>query len=261
MLSLGYARLGGISGLLFVILVLPSYLSAPDSPVATSSPQEVIDYFGNRQDGILTNNGLLLVFAAFFFLFFLGALYGVLRGAEGEGHGLAAVSLAGGLLFVALVLAGAAVEIAYPATLARFESFREGAQLGFFSLALSGWMYRFAFVGMSALIAAASLMVLRTGILPNRLAWGGFVAALAALLRLLGPLAGWLALLWLVAASVSCSSAPADVVRPARARRARLDGTSRSDRGPSGLGPFACPADGFWALLCGPATPFLLSDA
>jgi hypothetical protein len=66
---LGYARLGGISGLLFVILVLPSYLSAPDSPVATSSPQEVIDYFGYRQDGMLTNNGLLLVFAAFFPLF------------------------------------------------------------------------------------------------------------------------------------------------------------------------------------------------
>jgi len=94
------------------------------------------------------------------------------------------------------------VEISYPATLARFESFREDAQLGFFSLALSGWMYRFAFVGMSALIAAASLTVLMTGGLPNWLAWGGFVAALAALLRLLGPLAGWLALLWLVAASV-----------------------------------------------------------
>ena len=81
MLSLDYGRLGGINGILFVILFVPSYLLAPDSPVATSSPQEVIDYFGNRQDGILTNNGLLLVFAAFFFLFFLGALHGVLRGA------------------------------------------------------------------------------------------------------------------------------------------------------------------------------------
>ncbi len=66
MLSLDYARLGGISGILFVISFVPSYLSAPDSPVATSSPQEVIHYFGNRQDGILTNNGLLLVFAAYF---------------------------------------------------------------------------------------------------------------------------------------------------------------------------------------------------
>ena len=81
MLSLDYARLGGISGILSVISFVPSYLSAPDSSVATSSPQEVIDYFGNRQDGILTNNELLLVFVAFFFLFFLGTLHGVLRGA------------------------------------------------------------------------------------------------------------------------------------------------------------------------------------
>ena len=84
MLSLDYARLGGINGILFVILFVPSYLLAPDSPVATSSPQEVIDYFGNRQDGILTNNGLLLVFAAFFFL---GALYGVLRARRGRNTG------------------------------------------------------------------------------------------------------------------------------------------------------------------------------
>lgn len=72
-------RLGGISGILFVVLVVPSFLSAPDTPVATSASQDVIDYFNERQDGILTNNGLLLVFAAFFFLWFLGVLYGVLR--------------------------------------------------------------------------------------------------------------------------------------------------------------------------------------
>jgi len=74
-----------------VILFVPSYLSAPDSLVATSSPQEGIDSFGSRHDGVLANSGLLLVFAAFFLLFLLGALYGVLRGAEGERHGLAAV--------------------------------------------------------------------------------------------------------------------------------------------------------------------------
>lgn len=195
-------RLGGISGILFVALVIPSFLSAPDTPVATSESQDVIDYFNDRQDGILTNNGLLLVFAAFFFLWFLGMLYSVLRGAESEGHGFSPAALAGGVLFIALILAGAAVEIVYPATLARFENFQEDAQLGYLSLALSGWMYRFAFVGMSALIAATSLVVLRTGVLPGWVAWVGFVAALAALLRLLGPLGAWLALLWVAAFSV-----------------------------------------------------------
>src|SRR5919199_4865714 len=149
-------RLGGISGMLFVILFVPSYLSPPDSPDTTSAPQDVIDYFTARQDGILFINGLLLIFAAFFFLWFLGVLHSVLQDAEGERYGFSSVSLAGGLLFIALMLAGAAVEIVYPATLARFENFQQDAQLGFLSLALSGWMYRFAFVGMAALIAAAS---------------------------------------------------------------------------------------------------------
>lgn len=199
MSSLAPVRLGGISGILFVALVIPSFLSAPDTPVATSESQDVIGYFSDRQDGILTNNGLLLVFAAFFFLWFLGMVYGVLRGAEGAGHGFSPVALTGGVLFIALILAGAAVEIVYPATLARFENFQEDAQLGYLSLALSGWMYHFAFVGMSALIAAASLVVLRTGVLPGWVAWVGFVAALAALLR---PLGAWLALLWVAAFSV-----------------------------------------------------------
>ena len=195
-------RLGGISGILFVVLFIPSYLSAPDTPVSTSGPQEVIDYFTDRQDGILTVNGLLLIFAAFFFLWFLGVLHAALQSTEGEGHGFSSVSLAGGLLFIALILAGAAVEIVYPATLARFENFQQDAQLGFLSLALSGWLYRFAFVGMSVLIAATSVVALRTGRLPGWLAWAGFLAALVALLRFLGPLGGWLSLLWVVAVSV-----------------------------------------------------------
>ena len=196
-------RLGGICGILYLILFIPSYLSAPDTPVSTSSPQDVIDYFSNRQSESLIANGLLLVFAAFFFLWFLGVLHGVLQGVEeGEGYGFSSVSLVGGLLFVALMLAGAAVEVGYPAALARFENFQHDAQLGFLSLALSGWMYRFAFVGMSVLIAATSVVALRTGVLPGWLAWAGLVAALVALLRFLGPLGGWLALLWVAAVSV-----------------------------------------------------------
>ncbi len=127
-------RVGGISGVLFVVLVLPSFLSPPDTPIATSGPQDVIDYFTDRQDGILIINGLLLIFAAFFFLWFLGALHSVLQDAEGEGYGFSSVSVAGGVLFMALILAGAAVEIVYPASLARFETFQQDAQLGFLSL-------------------------------------------------------------------------------------------------------------------------------
>jgi hypothetical protein len=69
-------------------------------------------------------------------------------------------------------------------------------------MALSGWMYRFAFVGMAAMIAATSFEALSTGMLPRWMAWAGLIAALAAILRLLGPTAGWLALLWIVVVCV-----------------------------------------------------------
>lgn len=88
--------MGGISGILFAVLAVPSFLPPPDTPVVTSASQDVIDYFNERQDGILTNNGLLLVFAAFFSLWFLGVLYGLLRGAEGEGYAVLARLARGG---------------------------------------------------------------------------------------------------------------------------------------------------------------------
>lgn len=150
----------------------------------------MIGYFTDNQDGILLFNGLLLIFAAFFLLWFVGILHGVLRSAEGEGGGFSSVPLAGGLVFITLVLAAAAVEIVYTATLARFETFAPDVQLGFLSLVLSGWMYRFALVGMSVLKGATSVVVLKTGVMPRWMALVGFVAALFALLRFLIPLGG-----------------------------------------------------------------------
>ena len=68
-------------------------------------------------------------------------------------------------------------------------------------MALSGWMYRFALAGMSVLIAAASVVVLGTGVMPRWVALVGFVAALFALLRFLIPLGGILGLVWVLAVS------------------------------------------------------------
>jgi hypothetical protein len=194
-------RIGGISGILFVILFIPSYLSAPDAPSFTSTAQQLLDYLVSKQDEIILLNGVLLIFAAFFFLWFLGVLHAVLQGAEREGYGFASIALAGGLLFVALMLAGAAIEIVHPAARARFGNFQPDSQVGFLSQALAGWMYRFAFVGLAVLIAATSLVAVRTQALPKWLAWAGFVCAVVALLRFFGPLGGWLIMAWIVVVS------------------------------------------------------------
>ncbi len=163
-------RLGGISGILFVGLLVPGiFIGRSDLPDPGSSAEEVHRYFSERQDAFLIGNGASFIFAAFFFLWFLGTLSAVLRSAEGEGVGISFVTLAGGAMFIALELAGAAVEIVYPATLARFTNFQADVQMAFLSLQLSGWLYSFAWVGISVLIAATSVAALRTGILPRRL--------------------------------------------------------------------------------------------
>ena len=141
-------RIGGISGILFIILFIPSYLSAPDSPSLTSSAQQLLDHLVSRQDEIILLNGVLLVFAAFFFLWFIGVLHSMLQGAERDGYGFASVALTGGLLFVALMLAGAAVEIVLPrpcpasrisSGMHRSDSCRSRCPGGCIALPLSGW--------------------------------------------------------------------------------------------------------------------------
>lgn len=195
-------RLGGICGILFVILLVPGVFAArPDVPDASLSAQQVLDYLDDKHGALMIGNGLSFIFAAFFFLWFLGVLHGVLRRSEGEESALSSVALAGGVMFVALETAGASVEIVHPATTSRFESFQPDAQLAFISQALSGWLYSFAWVGLAVLLSATSLAALRTGFLPRWLAWTGFLAALVAFLKFLVPLAT-LALLWVVAVSV-----------------------------------------------------------
>jgi hypothetical protein len=200
------ARLGGIGGILYVVLFLPAYIvGTPDSPDRTSTDQTVFDYFAEGTGAFLFFNGILTIFALFFLLWFLGGLYGVLRSAEGEVEGgwLSSAALVGGIVFATLSYAGVAVEIAHPATLSRFEDFEPDPQLVFVTLALASWLYHFCQVGTSVLAAAASLLALRTGVLPTWLAYGGFVIALLALLHFLIPLLGALAgLLWIAVVSV-----------------------------------------------------------
>ena len=97
-------RLGGLFGLLSVVAMIPAYLVGyPDAP---GSPVEARAYFEAGLDLFVVSNGVLPLFHVFFFLLFLGVLYGVL-GSAGDsdrrvGEGLPAAALAGGIVFATL---------------------------------------------------------------------------------------------------------------------------------------------------------------
>jgi hypothetical protein len=198
-------RLGGIFGLLAVVVMIPAYLVGyPDAP---GSPAEASSYFEAGPGTLVFFNGVLPLFHVFFFVLFLGVLYGLLRStgddARGVGVGLPAAALAGGLVFAALSAAGFAAEILYPATLQRFGAFEPGAPFVLVSLTLASWLYHFCQVGASVLVLVTSLVALGTGVLPRWLALAGFVVALLTFLHFLLPLLGALAgLAWVAAISI-----------------------------------------------------------
>ncbi|MDQ3378121.1 MAG: hypothetical protein M3533_14665, partial [Actinomycetota bacterium] len=72
----GLARLGGMCGLLYVLLMVPAYVVGyPDAPTPSSGAEEVVDYFGASPGTFVLANGVITVFSTFFFLWFLAALY------------------------------------------------------------------------------------------------------------------------------------------------------------------------------------------
>jgi hypothetical protein len=167
----GVVRLGGVYGLLFVLLMVPAYVvGTPDAPTATSGAREVLGYYGTSAGTFVLFNGTVPLLSTFFFLWFVGVFYGVMRRAEGVDGELSAVALGGGILFITL--------------------FVPEAQRAFESLALSSWLYHYCQVGDAVMISAASLVVLGSGILPRWLALVGFLATILALLHFLLPLVG-----------------------------------------------------------------------
>ncbi|HSL00575.1 MAG TPA: hypothetical protein VK869_09585 [Rubrobacteraceae bacterium] len=215
------ARLGGVCGLLFALLMVPAYVVGyPDAPTSTSSAEDVIAYFGEGPGAFVLANGVLPLFSAFFFVWFLGVLHGVLRRSEGEGGVLSSVALAGGTLFIVLSCAGYAAEILYPASLARFEGFAADARFAFASLVLSAWLYHFCQVGTAVMATATSLVALQSGVLPRWLALAGFLVALLALLHFLTPLLGALAgLVWVVLVSALMLAGAVGTFAPRRLAR------------------------------------------
>jgi hypothetical protein len=196
----GLARLGGVCGLLFALLMVPAYVVGyPDAPGSSSGAADVIGYFGASPGTFVLANGVLTIFSTFFFVWFLGSLHALLGRAEGEEGGFfSSAALAGGSLFIVLSCAGYAAEIIYPATLVRFENFTPAAEPAFTALTLSAWLYHFCQVGASVMISATSLVALGTGVLPRWLAFAGLVVAVLTLLHFLLPLLGAIAgLLWI----------------------------------------------------------------
>jgi hypothetical protein len=171
------------TGIGFAVLALVALLLPGAPPKADDSIGRIGSYLSDHDSDLLTAS-LLLGIAAVLFLWFLGSLRSYLRAAEGGEGRLSAAAFGGGILGIALLLAGVAVlnGIAFKLT----DSHGVGPDLVRAFFDASAAVLAMGSFGFAVFFGAASCSAARSGALPPWLYWSGSVIAV---LQLLGGLA------------------------------------------------------------------------
>jgi formate hydrogenlyase subunit 4 len=167
-----HARLAAATGIFFVALVIIAFLVQPKPPSSDASPAEVLTYVSDHHDAL---HVIQLIFgaAAFFFVWFIGALRSSLGAAEGGQGRLATTAYGGGLiaaaaLFVSFALVATAT--LHPAT--------NGADVTRALTDAAAMVLAVSAPAVVVFFVANSLSILRSGYLPSWLGWLGFLTAL-----------------------------------------------------------------------------------
>jgi hypothetical protein len=192
-----------------IALTLPG---AP--PKADDSILKIAAYFADKDSKLLAGN-LILAVAGVLFLWFLGSVRSYLRAGEGGEGRLSAASFGGGLIGIAMTLAGAALFNGIAFKLTDTRGVGPDVVRAVFDAASA--VLAMAAVGFAVFIGAASCSGARSGALAPWLYWSGSVIALIQILGALalvaksgffatggamGFIAPLTALIWIVAVSV-----------------------------------------------------------
>lgn len=166
----GTIRIGGLCGVVAAGALIPALLAGtPESP---QSPDDARRYFDDA-GAFLTANGTLPLLHVLFALLFVGVLVAMLRTASGV-TGAAYTALLGGAVYLALMGAGLAAEVAVSASIVQFDDVTVAEYAQPF-LGLAVWLYTYSHLGSAALIFATAYIVWRTGVLPK---WSAALAVL-----------------------------------------------------------------------------------
>jgi hypothetical protein len=205
-----WERWGPLAGIVFAVLFVVG-LSLNNIPSADDSAAKIASFYndgGDRAQVIISSYVLWL--AGLFFFWFVASLRTKLIAVEGAPGRLTSITFGGGLVFIALLMAAAAcfASVAGDITFGG-EDFvgAEGArflpELGY-PLLLIGGMF-----AVIAMIDAASILIIRTGVLPRWIGYFGFVTAVALLFAVVFlPMIFFV--LWILFVSVAMWRAPAE---------------------------------------------------
>jgi hypothetical protein len=172
-------RLAAATGIVFVALQLATIPLMGDTPDFDAKIGTIRDYLVDDSGGLLWATTLNAL-SAFFFIWFLGILRSVLRVAEGGQGRLSAVAFGGGLVTIALAVAGSV-----PITALAWEDTAKVADDGLLRVAWN--LNTLAFVPLGAIatvfVLAVTAVIFRTRLFPM---WVGVVGLVTAAVGLIG---------------------------------------------------------------------------
>ena len=189
--------IAALTGVAFLVLAIASVaLGGGEPPDPTDDPVEEIVEFYADNEGSIWISALLQGLATVALVFFAGYLRKVLRAAEGPGHMLSSVVLAG----ATILATGIAIDATLNVTLVETaEDLEPGAVQALAALWHNDFMPMA--VGGMVFTLAAGLSIVRHGALPKWLGWVAIVIAVAAITPV-GFIAFLLAALWIAVVSV-----------------------------------------------------------
>jgi hypothetical protein len=171
----GLEAWAGLGAILYVVLfIVGSILALGGAPSGSNAaPEKVIRYYADSGHRDRISVGwILIVLAVFFFLWFLGRLFQVVRGLDAPGV-LTLVVVAGGAVYSALTLAGIALNVGIRTM--SDDTYHHQVFPGLIHAADdAGYvMHASGGIGAGAMMIAASLVALRARVLPGWAGWLG----------------------------------------------------------------------------------------
>jgi hypothetical protein len=199
-----------VGGLLFVALSVVWGILVAHAPDAGTPSAKIDTYFFDRNDRAnLVVAGWALAFGGLCLLWFLGALRSWLRRAEGGSSGLSAVAFGSGLVMVATLFAKNAVLTATAGVFDDARFFRLDPDLYKVLHEIALWLFAQEVMAGGVMVAAASLIAVRTRVLPRGVGWAGYgVAVLCFAAIALHGVSALALLAWILVVSLLMWSPP-----------------------------------------------------
>lgn len=175
-------RFAPLSGIAYAVLSVVGIALVSDSPEASDSNQAFLSYYGDSAHRAREIAAFFLfVVAALFFIWFVAALRSRLRMVESEPRGLSALAFGTGVASAALLTVAVAVGTVVSFTLEDTGQFVVDPNLARLLADESYLVLIASTMVASILVAATSILAIRTNVLPRWLGWVGAVASLTLL--------------------------------------------------------------------------------